>query len=126
MVTRLETRSDRARRLVEERSRCLLRRAFSHVFSHLRNTFPDFDFDAAIAPVPQAIWGNLARWVEDNVDALVSAFASNDDAVVVVADEVDLVDDGDEGVAEGGDGAGEDDDYASDVSEGDVASDISG
>ena len=52
MVTRLEARSDKACQLVEERSRGLLGRAFSRVFSHLRNTFPDFDFDAAIAPVP--------------------------------------------------------------------------
>ena len=59
VVTRLETRSDRARRLVEERGRGLLGRAFSRVFSHLRNTFPDFDFDAAIAPVPQAIQGTM-------------------------------------------------------------------
>ena len=66
------------------------------------------------------------RWVEDNVDALVKAFASNDDAVVVVADEGDVVDNDDEGAAEGGDGAGEDRDDASDASEGDVASDISG
>ena len=99
---------------MEERSRGLLGRAFSRVFNHLWNTFPNFDFDAAIAPVPQAIRGDLARWVEDNVDALVRAFAS----------EGDVVDDGDGGVAEGGDGAGEDDDDASDASEGDVASDI--
>ena len=52
VVTRLEARSDKARELVEERSRGLLGRAFSRVFSHLRNTFPNFDFDAAIAPVP--------------------------------------------------------------------------
>ena len=64
MVTRLEARSDRARQLVEERSRGLLGRAFSRVFSHLQNTYPDFDFDAAIVPVLEAIWGNLARWVE--------------------------------------------------------------
>ena len=58
--------------------------------------------------------------------ALVRAFASEDDAVVVVADEGDLVDDGDGGVADGGDDADEDDDDASDASVGDVASDISG
>ena len=34
VVTRLEARSDRARQLVEERSRGLLGRAFSRVFSH--------------------------------------------------------------------------------------------
>ena len=104
----------------------MLRRTFSRVFSHLQDRDPHFDFDATIAPVPIAVRGDLARWVEDNVDALVRAFASDDDAVVVVADEGDVVDDGDGGVAEGGDGADEDDDDASDASEGDVASDISG
>ncbi|XP_020188441.1 protein FAR1-RELATED SEQUENCE 5-like [Aegilops tauschii subsp. strangulata] len=66
VVTRLEARSDRARQLLEERSRGLLGHAFSRVFSHLRNTFPDFDFDADIDPIPRAIRGDLARWVEDN------------------------------------------------------------
>ena len=128
VVTRLEARSDRARQLVEERSRGLLGRTFSRVFSHLRNTFPDFDFDAAIATVPQAIRGDLARWVEDNMDALVRAFASDDDAVVVVADEGDVVDDGDAGDGEGGGDANDGDSDASGASEGDMgdaASDIS-
>ena len=52
IVTQLEARSVRANRLVEERCRALLGRAFSRVFSHLRNMDPHFDFDAAIAPVP--------------------------------------------------------------------------
>ena len=52
---------------------------------------PHFDFDAAIAPVPEAIRGDLARWVEDNVDALVRAFASDNDNMVVAADEGDVV-----------------------------------
>ena len=114
---------------MEERSRGLLGRAFSRVFSHLRNTFPDFDFDAAIAPVPQAIRGDLARWVEDNVDALVRAFASEDDAVVVAADEGDVVDGGDAGANEGGGDASDGDSDASGASEDDLedaASDISG
>ena len=119
---RLEARSARARQLVEERGRGLLERAFSRVFSHILNADPNFDFDAAIAPVPTAIRGDLAHWVEDNMDALVRAFASEDDAVVVVADEGDVVDDGDGG----GDDADEDDDNASDTSAGDAASDISG
>ena len=79
VVTQLEVRSVRADRLVEERSRALLGRAFSRVFIHLRNMDPHFDFDAAIAPVPQAVRGELAHWVEDNVDALVRAFASDND-----------------------------------------------
>ena len=129
VVTRLEARSDRDRRLVEERSRGLLGRAFSHVFNHLRNTFPDFDFDAAIAPIPQAVRGDLARWVEDNVDALVRAFTSEDDAVVVAVDGGDVVDDGDAGTGDGGGGANDDVSDASGASEHDAedaASDISG
>ena len=55
VVTRLEARSARARQLVEERGRGLLERAFSRVFSHLLNADPNFDFDAAIAPVPTAV-----------------------------------------------------------------------
>ena len=92
-MTRLANRSERARELVEERCRGLLRRAFSRVFSHLQNTYPNFDFDAAIAPVPEVIQDNLAPWVDDNVDALVRAFASDDDVVLVVADEGGVVDD---------------------------------
>ena len=61
IVTQLEARSVGANRLVEERSRALLGCAFSRVFSHLQNMFPGFDFDAAIAPVPQAVRGDLAR-----------------------------------------------------------------
>ena len=111
---------------MEERGRGLLQRAFSRVFSHLLNADPNFDFDAAIAPVPTAVRGDLARWVEDHVDALVRAFTSEDDVVVVVIDEGDVVDDGDGGVANSGDDIDEDDDDASDASAGDVASDISG
>ena len=111
---------------MEERGRGLLERAFSRVFSHLLNADPNFDFDAAIAPVPTAVRGDLARWVEDHVDALVRAFASEDDVVVVVANEGDVVDDGEGGVANGGDDTNEGDDDASDASVGDVASDISG
>ena len=134
VVTRLESRAERARELVDEKSRGLLGLAFSRIFSHLLNTNPDFDFAAAIAPVPEVIRDNLARWVDDNVDALVRAFASDDDAVVVVADEGDLVDGGgaDGGVADGdvADGGGDsDNDGASSLSgsnSGDEASDMSG
>ena len=113
---------------MEERGRGLLERAFSRVFSHILNADPNFDFDAAIAPVPTVVWGNLARWVEDNVDALVRAFASEDDAVVVIAHEGDVVDDGDGG-AGGGDGdasdGGSDASDASKGDPGDAASDMS-
>ena len=77
--------------MVEERSHALLGRAFSRVFSHPQNMDPHFDFDAAIAPVPLAIRGDLAHWVEDNVDALVRAFTADDDGLVVVADEGGVV-----------------------------------
>nr|XP_020169716.1 tol-Pal system protein TolA-like [Aegilops tauschii subsp. strangulata] len=87
----------------------------------------DFDFDATIAPVSEAIRGDLAQWVEDNVDALVRAFASEDDAVVVAADEGDVVDNGDGGVV-GGDGdasdGGSDAGDASEGDPGDAASDM--
>ena len=73
-----------------------------------------------------AVRGDLARWVEDHVDTLVRAFTSEDDAVVVVADEGDVVNDGDGGVADGGDDSDEGDDDASDASLDDAASDISG
>ena len=129
MVTRLEARSNRARQLVEERSRSLLGRAFSRVFSLLRNIDPNFDFDATIAPLPEAIWGDLARWVEDYVDALVRAITSDDDGVVVMADEGVVVGDGDADAGEGGGDANDGDNDASGALEddmGDVASDISG
>src|SRR3954464_5871841 len=93
VVTQLEARSAKADRLVEERSRALLRRAFSRVFSHLRNMDPHFDFDAAIAPVPQAVRGDLVEWVENKIGALVRAFTSDDDDVIVAADEGGVVDD---------------------------------
>ena len=61
VVTLLENRSERSRWLVEERSRALLGRAFSRVFSHLQDRDPYFDFDAAITLVPIAVRGDLAR-----------------------------------------------------------------
>ena len=68
---------------------------------------PHFDFDAAIAPVPLAIRGNLVHWVEDNVDALVRAFTAAADGVVVAADEGGVVNGpgAGEGGAEGEGGA---------------------
>ena len=126
VVMLLENKSERSHWLVEERSRALLGHAFSRVFSYLQDRDPHFDFDAAIAPVPIAVRGDLARWVEDNMDALVRAFASDDDGVVVGANEGDVVDDpGDDGSAGGG---GDNVDDASDASEGapeDVVSDMS-
>ena len=92
----------------------MLGRAFSRVFSHLQDRDPHFDFDATIAPVPIAVRGDLARWVEDNVDALVRAFASDDDGVVVGANEGGVVD---EPGADGDAGGGSNVDDASDASE---------
>src|SRR4051812_23399076 len=92
VVTQLEARSARADRLVEERSRALLGRAFSRVFSHLQNMDPHFDFDATIAPVRQAVRGDLADWVENNMDALIRAFTSDGDDVIVATDEGGVVD----------------------------------
>ena len=109
VVTQLEARSVRANRLVEERSRALLGRTFSCVFIHLRNMDPHFDFDAAIAPVPQAVRGDLARWVEDNVNALIRAFAlDNDDAIVATVEG---------GVVNGPDAAGGDADSGGEFSD---------
>ncbi len=82
----------------------LIPRAFSRVFNHLQDNDPHFDFDAAIALVPIAIRGDLAQWVEDNVDALVRAFTTDDDGVVVAADEGGVVNDQD---ADDGDGVGD-------------------
>ena len=70
---------------------------------------PHFDFDAAIALVPLAIRGDLAHWVEDNMDALVRAFTSDDDGVVVAADEGGVVNGpGAEGGGAEGDGEASD------------------
>ena len=104
MVTLLEDRSQITRGLVEERSRALLRRAFSRFFSHLQNRDLQFDFDVASAPVRKAIRGNLAQWVEDNVDALVRAFVTDDDGMIVAADEGGMVDAPGAGRGVGGDG----------------------
>ena len=107
----------------------MLGRAFSRVFSHLQDPDPHFDFDATIAPVPIVVRGDLAWWVEDNMDALVRAFTSEDDTVVVTVDEGDVVDDGDVGAGEGGGDASDGDSDTSGASEdelGDAVSDISG
>ena len=125
VVTLLENCTERSRWLVEERSRALLGRAFSRVFTHLQNRDPHFDLDAAIAPVPIAIRGDLVQWVEDNVDALVRAFASDDDGVIVAADEGGVVNK--PGVDEGDGGGGDDVSDTSNASGGapeDVVSDM--
>ena len=62
------------------------------------------------------------------MDALVRAFASDDDGVVVVADEGDVVDDGDGSAGDGDGDASDSDSRASDASgcdPGDAMSDMS-
>ena len=86
IMTHLENRAARNRELVVERSRGLLGRAFSRVFSHLLNCDPHFNFDAVLAPVPSVIQDNLAGWVDDHVDALVAEFAPKDDMVVIATE----------------------------------------
>ena len=56
----------------------------------------------------------MARWVEDNVDALIRAFASDDGGVVMGANEGGIVD---EPGADGDAGGGGNVDDASDASE---------
>ena len=103
----------------------MLGRAFCRVFSHLQDRDPYFDFDVAIAPMPIAARGALARWVEDNVDALVRAFASDDDGVVVAANEGGVVDGpGTDGDAGGGGNVDDASDASEDAQE-DAVSDMS-
>jgi hypothetical protein len=78
----LEDKAMRARQLVEERSRELLGRAFSRVFSYLFSLDPHFDFDAAIAPVPEVTQDVVAKWVDSHVDDLVEEFTLVEDVTV--------------------------------------------
>ena len=55
----------------------------------------DFDFNAAIAPLPEVVQGDLASWVNDHVDDLIREFA--DDAAVPADGEDGADDDGDDG-----------------------------
>ena len=67
--------------------------------------------------------------MEDNVDALIRAFTSDDDGVIVVADEGDMVNGGEDGANDGDGEASDNDSGASDASGddlGDAVSDISG
>ena len=69
--------------------------------------------------MPEAIRGDLARWVEDNVDALVRAFASYNDGVIVAADEGDVVNGYEDDANEGDGGANDSDSGACDAFGGD-------
>nr|XP_020160305.1 uncharacterized protein LOC109745593 [Aegilops tauschii subsp. strangulata] len=109
IVSRLEDRAVRAHELVEERSRGLLGRAFSRVFSHLLNLDPHFDFNVVIAPVPGVIQGNLAGWVDDHVDDLVAEFAPEDGAVVIAAKGGGVGDDDQDNASSSASGADDDD-----------------
>ena len=59
------------------------------------------------------------------MDALVRAFTSDDDAVVVAADEGDVVDDSEGGAGDGDGNANDGDSDASDASEGDPGEAVS-
>jgi hypothetical protein len=97
VVTRIEDRAARTRLLVEERSRELLGRVFSRVFSNLFSLDPHFDFNTLITPVPKVTQEVVAHWVDHNVDELVKEFAPDEDAPLVDAEEGDAsgVDDDD-------------------------------
>ena len=97
VMTCLESKATRARQLVEEKSRDLLGRAFSCIFSYILNRDPDFHFNTAIAPLPGVVQGDLASWVDDHVDDLVKEFALADDVAMLVAAEDGADDDGDDG-----------------------------
>ena len=87
IVTRLEAQAAKARQLVEERSRGLLGRALSHIFSNLLNLDSHFDFSTVLAPVPAATQDKLAKWVDGHVDALVKELTPEDDTAVLAAEE---------------------------------------
>ena len=75
-----------------------------------------------------AVRGDLARWLEDNIDALVRAFTSDGDGVIVAADEGDMVNGGEDGANDGEGEASDSDSGASDASRGyqeDAVSDMS-
>jgi hypothetical protein len=101
VVARLEDRAARAHELVEERSWELLGRAFSRVFSNLFSLDPYFDFDAAIAPVPEVTQDAVAEWVNNHVDDLVEEFTLVEDATMTEADEVVDADSEEDGGAGG-------------------------
>ena len=87
VVTRLENHSERARQLVEERSRGLIGCALSHVFNNLLNLDSHFDFSFVLAPMPAAIEDKLAKWVDGHVNALVKELTPEDDTAVLTAEE---------------------------------------
>ncbi|KAE8799161.1 hypothetical protein D1007_25547 [Hordeum vulgare] len=70
VVERLEAGTQEVGALIEEECRDLLSQALTHVFTHLFHTYPHFDFEAAMAPVPDATCGALGKAVKDHVDAL--------------------------------------------------------
>jgi hypothetical protein len=101
VVACLEDRAARARELIEERSRELLGRTFSCVFSHLFCLDPHFDFDAVIAPVPEVTQDAVAEWVDSHVVDLVTEFTLVEDAIVTKVDEVVDTDSEEDGGAGG-------------------------
>jgi hypothetical protein len=104
VMTCIEDQAMRTRQLVKERSRGLLGRAFSRVFSNLFSSNPHFDFNTLIAPVPEITQEVVAHWVDHHVDKLVEEFPQDGD--------VPLIDAGDGG-AGGDDGDDANDDASS-------------
>ena len=74
---------------------------FSRGFSYLLSLNPDFDFNAAIAPVPRVTQGDLASWVNHHVDDLVMEFALEDGIDVLVVEESGADGDDEDGNADG-------------------------
>ncbi|KAE8785905.1 hypothetical protein D1007_40335 [Hordeum vulgare] len=61
--------------LIEEESQDLLSQALTHAFSNLFHTVPNFNFEAAMAPIPEAIRGTLGKEVRNHVGMLSVQFA---------------------------------------------------
>ncbi|KAE8798191.1 hypothetical protein D1007_26481 [Hordeum vulgare] len=75
VVEHVEASAKKAFTLTEEKSRDLLGKAASDVFSHLLRLDPDFDFASVLDPVPETIRADLAEWGEVHVEDLVARLA---------------------------------------------------
>ena len=86
VLTRLEDQAAKARQLIEERSRGLLGRALSRIFSNLLNLDSHFNFSIVLAPMPAATQDKLAKLVDSHVDALVKELTPKDDTAMLAAE----------------------------------------
>ena len=85
VVERLEGEVMRARQLIEEQSRDILRRAVSRIFGNLLHLDPRTDFRALLEPMPVTVADPVEGWVSDHVDVLVTELVpAIDDALVLV------------------------------------------